>query len=208
MWRKTRSNGTCKGADANRNFGFHFRDGGSSTNPCSDTYSGSVAFSEAETAAVRDFITSISKDLVAYISLHSYSQYILLPFGHNNRRIPQYDAYMNLGRRIAQATAARFGTQFTPGNIVDLLYVASGGSMDWVKGIHNVNLTLTYEMRDQGRYGFILPDTQIVPSSQEFLDGIAVAVAELRTGIVTPDLPPDTFQFAPQRPAYKPSIVP
>ncbi|CAG7732170.1 unnamed protein product [Allacma fusca] len=122
MWRKTRSPGfLCKGADANRNFGFHFRDGGSSTNPCSETYSGSEAFSEVENQHVRDEINKISKELVAYISLHSYSQYILLPFGHNNRRIPQYDAYMDLGRRIAQATAARYGTQFVHGNIVDLL---------------------------------------------------------------------------------------
>ena len=28
---------------------------------------------------------------------------------------------------------------------------ASGGSMDWVKGIHNTNLTLSFELRDTGR---------------------------------------------------------
>ncbi|CAG7733659.1 unnamed protein product, partial [Allacma fusca] len=89
-----------------------------------------------------------------------------------------------------------------------ILHVASGGSMDWVKGVHNVNLTITYEMRDQGRYGFLLPDTQIIPSSEEFLDGLAVAIAELRAGIVTPDLPPDTFQVPPRRQLRVPSIVP
>ncbi|CAG7722494.1 unnamed protein product, partial [Allacma fusca] len=44
---------------------FHFRDGGSSTNPCSETYSGSEAFSEVENQHVRDEINKISKELVA-----------------------------------------------------------------------------------------------------------------------------------------------
>jgi hypothetical protein len=211
MWRKTRSStgGLCRGADANRNFGFHWREGGSSTLPCSDTYAGSSAFSEVESQHVRDFITSISKDLVFYLSLHSYSQIILLPFGHNNRKIPQFNDYMSLAGQISAATAARYGTRFTYGNIVDELYVASGGSMDWVKGTYNTNLTLTYEMRDTGAYGFLLPPAQIIPSSQEFLDGLAVAIAALRSGINTPDLPPDTqHHVLPKRQFRAPSIIP
>ena len=38
----------CKGADANRNWGFHFNDGGSSDQACSETYHGPEAFSEVE----------------------------------------------------------------------------------------------------------------------------------------------------------------
>merc|ERR1712226_1521374 len=42
MWRKTRSdNGGllhCMGVDANRNWGFHWNEGGSSNNKCTDTY--------------------------------------------------------------------------------------------------------------------------------------------------------------------------
>ncbi|CAG7670970.1 unnamed protein product, partial [Allacma fusca] len=86
------------------------------TNPCSETYSGPGVFSEPETQAIRDFITKINNELVAYITLHSYSQFILIPFGHNNKPIPQFDAYMDLGRRIGQATAARYGTNYTVGN--------------------------------------------------------------------------------------------
>lgn len=188
LWRKTRSNGVlCKGADANRNFDFHWLGGGSSTNPCSETYAGKSAFSEIEAKLVGDYVGTIP-NLVAYISLHSYSQYILLPYGHENTHIPQYEQYMTLGRNIANAIATRYGTRFTPGNIVDLLYVASGGSMDYVKGNYNTNLTLTYELRDQGNYGFILPAIQIAPSSEEFLDGFEVIIDALRAGITTPPL--------------------
>ncbi|CAG7706733.1 unnamed protein product [Allacma fusca] len=188
LWRKTRSTGLrCIGADANRNFGFHWMESGSSNNPCSETYGGKSAFSELETQALRDYIPSISKHLVGYISLHSYSQLILLPYGHSNKHIPQYDTYMDLGHRIAQATATRYQTMYTTGNIVDLLYAASGGSMDWVKGTHNINLTLTFELRDTGRYGFLLPPTEIIPTAEEFLDGLEVIVQSLRDGIITPD---------------------
>jgi hypothetical protein len=38
------------GTDANRNWGYHFNDGGSSENECSETYHGPEAFSEVENA--------------------------------------------------------------------------------------------------------------------------------------------------------------
>ena len=77
LWRKTRSpNGdNCFGTDANRNFGYQWGTGGqsksviikkkapficsgSSSNPCSDTYMGASAFSEIETANMRDWLTA------------------------------------------------------------------------------------------------------------------------------------------------------
>ena len=83
LWRKTRKpNGNgCFGTDANRNFGFHWGTGGSSSDPCSDTYMGSEPFSEIETANMRDWLTA-NKDMIKfYNNVHSYSQLILLPWG-------------------------------------------------------------------------------------------------------------------------------
>ena len=64
MWRKTRSNpsgynlySSCIGADPNRNFGYKWGGQGASKNPCSETYRGPYAFSERETAAIRNFLT-------------------------------------------------------------------------------------------------------------------------------------------------------
>ncbi|CAG7824131.1 unnamed protein product [Allacma fusca] len=115
---------------------------------------------------------------------------------------------MDLGRRIGQATAARYGTNYTVGNWFELLYLSTGCSVDWVKKTYNTNLTLTYEMRDTGRYGFLLPPEQIIPSAEEFLDGFAVAIAELRAGIITPDLPPDVLEANPKRIQRASSILP
>jgi len=190
MWRKTRSpnsGSSCLGTDANRNFGFHWMEGGASSNPCSDTYGGSSAFSEVETQAVRDFIELrqwAGTEFVFYLSLHSYSQLILISYGLESSPGrpyygPNFDEHLALGQAAAAAHADRFGTVFRPGNIVDLLYVASGGSMDWALGDNGIPWGATYEMRDTGRYGFILPPDQIQPSCEEFMDGFEVYMVHL-----------------------------
>lgn len=59
-----------------------------------------------------------------------------------------------------------------------ILDVASGGSMDWVKGTFKTPITYTYELRDTGRYGFILPADQIIPSAEETLDSLVTILQE------------------------------
>ena len=45
---RSKTGGLCKGADANRNWGYMFNTGGSSGNTCAETYHGPEAFSEVE----------------------------------------------------------------------------------------------------------------------------------------------------------------
>lgn len=97
MWRKTRvPYFFCVGADPNRNWGYHFNDGGSSTNPCSETYSGPQAFSEPLTRSISEFITTIGPELQAYIAFHSYSQLFLLPYGYSSQHLENFDDLVNL----------------------------------------------------------------------------------------------------------------
>lgn len=42
--------------------------------------------------------------------------------------------------------------------------------MDWVKATFKIPVVYTYELRDTGRHGFVLPAEQIVPNAQEVLD--------------------------------------
>lgn len=51
--------------------------------------------------------------------------------------------------------------------------MASGATTDWTYDVANVTLTYTYELRDTGRYGFLLPANQIIPNGEEYLAGIA-----------------------------------
>lgn len=67
--------------------------------------------------------------------------------------------------------------------IIAFIDVATGSSMDWVKDKLNTNLTITYELRDKGQYGHLLPPEQIYPSALEFMDGLKVLISELSKGI-------------------------
>ena len=72
---------SCTGADANRNFDYHWLTGGSSRNPCSDIFAGAKPFSEPESRALRDLVLENKDQLAMYISLHAYSQMWLIPWG-------------------------------------------------------------------------------------------------------------------------------
>lgn len=61
-----------------------------------------------------------------------------------------------------------------------LIDVASGGSMDWVKGNYQTPITYTYELRDKGRYGFALPIEQIIPTGEETMDSFITIMQEAK----------------------------
>lgn len=81
MVRSDKASLSCTGVDANRNFGYHWLTGGSSRNPCLETYAGPSAFSEPESRALRDVILENKDNIAMYVSLHAYSQMWLLPWG-------------------------------------------------------------------------------------------------------------------------------
>ena len=74
MWRKNRKpvGSNCYGVDLNRNFGYQFNTGGSSSSACSDTFHGGSAMSENEAKALQNYMTGKSWD--TYLTFHSYGQ--------------------------------------------------------------------------------------------------------------------------------------
>ena len=42
--------------------------------------------------------------------------------------------------------------------------------MDWAKATLKVPIAYTYELRDTGKHGFILPADQIIPNGEEIVD--------------------------------------
>ena len=53
------------------------------------------------------------------------------------------------------------------GCIPCMLYVASGGSLDWTLGELGIPYSYGMELRDTGAYGFLLPPEQIIPTGEE-----------------------------------------
>ncbi|XP_072945063.1 uncharacterized protein [Epargyreus clarus] len=182
LWRKNRKPGVlgrnCIGTDLNRNFGYRWGGKGASSNPCSDIFRGSRAFSEPESRAVSEFISSSAAKFSAYLTYHSYGQYLLYPWGYDNALPPDHRDLDVVGKNIAQAIRQAGGTTYQVGSSSGLLYPASGGSDDWAKG-QGIKYTYTIELRDTGRYGFVLPTTQIIPVAQESLAGLRVLAKQL-----------------------------
>jgi len=171
MWRKTVTNGTvCNGVDPNRNWDDRWNEGGASSDECSEIYAGTGPFSTVETASLSATIKELKPTV--YFCLHSYDQLLMIPFGHRQETAENYDELMKIGNKAAVALSQRYGTQYVVGSIIDAIYMATGGSMDWAKSKLGVPYTFEWELRDKGRFGFLLPADQIVPTALETLDSM------------------------------------
>ncbi|XP_030627792.1 carboxypeptidase A1-like [Chanos chanos] len=168
MWRKTRkpnSGYSCVGVDPNRNWDAGFGGAGASGYPCSETYRGPYANSESEVKSIVDFVKSHG-NLKAFVSIHSYSQMLLYPYGYTSTPCKDQSELHALAKKAITDLASLYGTQYTYGSIINTIYQASGGTIDWTYN-QGIKYSYTFELRDTGRYGFALPANQIIPTAQE-----------------------------------------
>jgi len=166
MWRKNRrttSSPTCPGIDLNRNWGVQWQ---SSNNPCSDTYPGTGPFSEVETSSISRWYQSLG-NVQAAIDFHAYGQLVLRPYGYTTVPSPDESAIKPMGDGIADVISDVHGSQYTSQRSAQL-YPANGETTDWFyEGNDRYTWGFTFELRDNGRYGFILPAEQIIPCGEE-----------------------------------------
>ncbi|XP_059112529.1 carboxypeptidase A1 [Peromyscus eremicus] len=168
MWRKTRSRtqgSLCVGADPNRNWDAGFGLAGASSNPCSDTYHGKFANSEVEVKSIVDFVTNHG-NIKAFISIHSYSQLLLYPYGYTSQPAPDKEELDQLAKSAVTALTSLYGTKYKYGSIIDTIYQASGSTVDWTYS-QGIKYSFTFELRDTGLRGFLLPASQIIPTAEE-----------------------------------------
>jgi len=180
MWRKNRnpnSGSSCIGTDLNRNYNDHWAGGGSSTNPCSDTYMGTAAASEIEVQITQDYFKSIPPVLGA-IDWHSYSQLILRPYGWTQSNSPDEARLKQIGDTMSGSILAVHNQRYTSQKSIQL-YVTTGTASDWFYGReaqdHNRGYKAagyTIELRDTGNFGFQLPPNQITPQGEEIIPAV------------------------------------
>ncbi|KAH8251142.1 hypothetical protein KR038_009321 [Drosophila bunnanda] len=186
LWRKNmRAHGRqCPGVDLNRNFGYKWGGKGTSASPCSQTYRGSKAFSEPETFYISKFISGFPRETFqAYLSFHSYGQYILYPWGYDYQLTQDRADLDRVARQAGTSITKSTGVKYTVGSSATTLYPAAGGSDDWAKGIAGIKYAYTIEMGDTGRYGFVLPARFIQYNGKDgytFADTVARAIAQGR----------------------------
>ncbi|TPX33481.1 hypothetical protein SmJEL517_g03601 [Synchytrium microbalum] len=176
MWRKNRQpnpGSMCPGTDPNRNWAFEWGTGGSSKNPCSEAYMGPSAFSAPEPLAMADYVKDRSPNVIGYIDFHAFSQLFMYPYGSDCDATPKDKKKLQAGGdAAAKAIKATHGTSYAVGSICNIIYQASGSSTDYMYAMGNVTYSYAVELRDTGRYGFLLPKTQIIPSGEETFAGL------------------------------------
>ncbi|XP_034246662.1 carboxypeptidase B-like [Thrips palmi] len=186
FWRKNRSTKNsrwCPGTDLNRNFGYHYRESGASDWPCDETYAGPSAFSEIESANIRDWILqcNAAKNVKVYLTFHSYGPMILYPWGYANDIPPADDTAELLAianeanDAMIKAGSEKFEVQNSAG-----LYPAAGASDDWSKGVADIPKAYTIELPPGGKNGFDMPANRIVGVVQSVFEGIKVFAAHAK----------------------------
>jgi hypothetical protein len=168
LWRKNTNHDECPnetpsfsyyGVDLNRNSTFKWNGcegfGCSSDNVCIDTYRGVAPASEPETQALEAYMRTLFADRRGpadtdiapadttglMISLHSYSELVLFPWGWRATPSPNAQALETLGRKFGYFTGYEVCQAGEPGCI----YQTDGSTDDWAYGELGV-AAYTFEM--------------------------------------------------------------
>lgn len=200
-WRKNANptNGCASstyGVDLNRNHSFKW--GGASTDPCDETYQGPRLASESETQAIQNYVRSLFPDqrgpgdsdaapdtaTGVFITLHSYSNLILWPWGHTSASAPNGAQLAMLGTKMATFN------NYTPQQSNDL-YPTTGSSDDWAYGELGI-AAYTFEVGSSGD-GFYPSCSRYDALIQPNLNALFYAAKVARTPYLT-SFGPDALQ--------------
>jgi len=187
LWRKNRSaapsGSRCLGTDINRNWPYQWDvPGGSSTDPCDQTYRGRTAGDSPEISGLTSLLTRLrdTTGIKLYVDWHSYGQYILTPYGYScSAKATNQAKHDSLAAGTGNAIRTAGGTRWTTGPSCSTLYATSGSSTDWVGDVAKAEFSITFELRDTGTNGFVLPASQILPSGQEQWAGVKYLIPNL-----------------------------
>ncbi|XP_041768532.1 carboxypeptidase B-like [Anopheles merus] len=181
LWRKTRrpAGRNCVGVDGNRNYDFHWAEVGASNQPCSDTYHGEQSFSEPETRAIRDELLRLKGRCKFYLSLHTYGQYLLYPWGWTSELPEDWQKVDAVARAGARAIEEATGSTYTVGSSTNVLYAAAGGSDDYAYAVADVPISMTMELPGGGSQGFNPPPTRIEELVKETFVGVRAMALEV-----------------------------
>jgi PKD repeat protein len=148
------------GVDLNRNSSFYWNTAGTSPDPCNDMYPGPSAASEPETQAFEAFFPTVFQDFNGpnddntlpppayitttgvFITLHSYGDWVLWPWGQIEDPAPDDAGLRTIGRKFA------YYNGHTPAK-ASALYPVSGATDDWTYGRFGVP-SYTFEVGTGG----------------------------------------------------------
>ncbi|GAU91849.1 hypothetical protein RvY_04028 [Ramazzottius varieornatus] len=141
-------------------------------NTCSEVYAGPYPFSEPEVAALSDLVEYYRQRTILYVSLHAFSQVILSPYGYTRGRPRDYAQHLTIMKAGAEAIKEATGYVYKFGPIYEAMYAASGSAIDYLYGSLKIKQAFVIELRDTGRFGFVLPEDEIAPTCKETIAAV------------------------------------
>lgn len=196
LWRKnTNPTNGCStssyGVDLNRNSSFQWGGSGSSSNSCSATYRGPSPVSEPEVAIIQSYASDVFTDQRGpnisdpapantegvFITIHSYSELVLYPWGWTNNPAPNNDQLATLGRKFGYFNGYEVCN--------DCLYVADGVTDDFTYGEFGV-ASYTFELGTSFFQDCASFESQIYPDN---LSALIYAAKAARLPYQTPSGP-------------------
>ena len=138
------------GTDLNRNFPFLWNCcGGSSGDPCAESFHGASAASDTETHAMVSKLQSLIPDqrgpditdpapittTGTFLDMHSFGDVNLYSWAmYNSQQAPNDADLKNIGMHMSATNADPPGDDYTPCQFGHCLYIADGVTNDWVYG--------------------------------------------------------------------------
>ncbi|XP_046971669.1 zinc carboxypeptidase-like [Vanessa cardui] len=182
LWLKNRrpTVGRSVGVDLSKNWNSQWGVRGGSFEPAASNYIGLGPFSEYETRAISRYIESMDTKLYGLLSFRGFGQRLLIPFAHTTSHMYNYNKTVLIGRRAMGSLAGRYNTQYLVGNSMEVHDGSTGSIADWVKHRYNPLLVFTYQLRDTGNSGYVLPVNQVLPSCEETFDSVLAIIREAR----------------------------
>ncbi|XP_047994435.1 zinc carboxypeptidase-like [Leguminivora glycinivorella] len=166
LWRKNRNRNAS--VDLNRNFDESFGKFESSPDPNTDNYCGTHPFSEPETKALASFVMPIRKEIKFYFAIHAYGQRIIIPYEDRIQHLENFGEMENYSRQAIRKLYLRNHIKFITGTVYDTMGIRmSGTSASWMKKQMKVKYVYTVQVRDNGTYGYTLPNDQLKPMCEE-----------------------------------------
>ena len=193
LWRKNRQ--SEHGVDLNRNWGTAWGGPGSTDEVESNNYRGEAAFSEPETAALRNLMLAEDR-LVSHVDIHTYGQLVLYPWGWSDVVSPDDDLFGALADDVASTMTAAWGIEYESRR-AGSWYAASGNLMDWSYGelgLRAVTIELRPDEETDFMVGFVPNPSQIGPTADE---AIAAVLALATWTAEVPSLEPGDDGDAP-----------
>ncbi len=175
FWRKNKRmiDDRLFGVDLNRNWDFEWGGRGSSSSPGSENYRGTEPFSEPELLAYLDAVAPLRDRVVGHLDVHTFSQFVLSPWGFKLEEPVDIAEMTELGNIFAAGVLDATGAEYEVGTGATVLYLYSGNATDWFYGEVDA-LSWTIELRPTPPItlpGFDPPPDQILPAGEELLEG-------------------------------------